>query len=89
MKWSVNWKLILVDYSNGLQRMVWLQTQNNDVYWNEENKVSATDCVKSLGVKIDNKVEIEKQVNTLCSKVTKKINAFLDCTYIFPEIMHH
>ena len=42
----------------------------------EGNKLSATDCVKMLGVEIDNKLKFDKHVKTLCSKVNKKINAF-------------
>ena len=42
----------------------------------EGNKVSATDCVKLLGVEIDNKSKFDKHVKTLCSKVGMKINAF-------------
>ena len=42
----------------------------------EGNKVSATDCVKLLGVQIDNKLKFCKHVKTLCSKVNMKINAF-------------
>ena len=44
----------------------------------EGNKVSATDCVKLLGVEIDSKLKFHKHVKTLCSKVNMKINAFLD-----------
>ena len=52
----------------------------------EGNKVSAADCVKLLGVEIDNKVKFDKHVKTLCSKANMKINAFsrLD-TYISRE----
>ena len=42
----------------------------------EGNKVSATDCAKLLGVEIDNKLKIDKHVQTLFSKVNVKINAF-------------
>ena len=42
----------------------------------EGNKVSTTDCVKLLGVEIDNKLKFVMHVKTLCSKVNKKINAF-------------
>ena len=42
------------------------------------NKVSATDSVKVLGIEIDNKLKSDKHIKTLCSKVNKKINFFLD-----------
>ena len=41
----------------------------------EGNKISATDCVKLLGVEIDNKLKFDKHVKTLCSKANMKINA--------------
>ena len=41
-----------------------------------ENKVSATDHVKLLGLEIDNKLKFSNRVKTLCSKVNKKINTF-------------
>ena len=41
-----------------------------------ENKVSATDHVKLLGLEIDNKLKFINRVKTLCSKVNKKINTF-------------
>ena len=41
-----------------------------------DNKLSATDLVKLLGIEVDNKLKFNKQVKTLYSKVTKKISAF-------------
>ena len=41
-----------------------------------ENKLSATDHVKLLGIEVDNKLKFNKHVETLCSKVKKKISAF-------------
>ena len=41
-----------------------------------DNKLSATDPVKLLGIEVDNKLKFNKHVKTLCSKVTKKISAF-------------
>ena len=38
----------------------------------EENKLSATDNVKLLGIQIDNKLKINNHVKTLYSKVNKK-----------------
>ena len=38
-----------------------------------DNKLSATDHVKLLGIEVDNKLKFNKYVKTLCSKVTKKI----------------
>ena len=35
-----------------------------------DNKLPATDHVKLLGIKIDNKLKFNKQVKTLCSKAT-------------------
>ena len=48
-----------------------------------ENKLSATDHVKLLGIEIDNKSKLSNHVKKLCSKVNKKVSAFsrLD-TYI-------
>ena len=37
-----------------------------------ENKLSATDHVKLLGIEIDNKLKFSNHVKTLCSKVNKK-----------------
>ena len=77
MEYSLIWKLIVVDCLNGLQRMVPKKFQlmflgltrhrrlHSDI---EGNKVSATDCVKLLGVEIDNKLKFDKHVKTLCSK---------------------
>ena len=41
-----------------------------------DNKLSATDHVKLLGIEVDNKLKFSKHVKTLCSKVNKKISAF-------------
>ena len=41
-----------------------------------ENKLSATDNVKLLGIEIDNQLKFSNHVKTLCSKVNKKISAF-------------
>ena len=41
-----------------------------------ENKVSATDHVKLLGIEIDNKLKFSNHVKTLCSKVNRKISAY-------------
>ena len=41
-----------------------------------ENKLSATDYVKLLGIEFDNKLKSSNHVKTLCSKVNKKISAF-------------
>ena len=41
-----------------------------------ENKLSATDNVKLLGIEIDNQLKFSNQAKTLCSKVNKKISAF-------------
>ena len=95
MKYSLIWKLIVVDCLNGLQRMVPKKFQlmflgltrhrrlHSDI---EGNKVSATDCVKLLGVEIDNKLKFDKHVKTLCSKANMNINAFSRLnTYISRE----
>ena len=41
-----------------------------------ENKLSATDNVKLLGIEIGNQLKFSNHVKTLCSKVSKKISAF-------------
>ena len=41
-----------------------------------ENKLSATDHVKLLGIEFGNKLKFSNHVKTLCSKVNKKISAF-------------
>ena len=52
----------------------------------EGNKVSATDCVKLLGVEIDNKLKFDKHVKILCSQANMKVNAFSRLnTYISRE----
>ena len=51
-----------------------------------DNKSSATDHVKLLGIEVDNKLKFNKHVKTLCSKVTKKVSAFSRLnTYISRE----
>ena len=51
-----------------------------------ENKLSATDHVKLLGIEVDNKLKFNKHIKTLCSKVNKKISAFSRLnTYISRE----
>ena len=42
----------------------------------EGNTVSAKNCVKLLGVEIDNKLKFGRHGKTLCSKLNVKINAF-------------
>ena len=42
----------------------------------EENKVPAAGHVKLLGVEIDSKLTFNKHIETLCSKVNKKVSAF-------------
>ena len=89
MKFSSIWKMISADCLNGLQRMEWLQTQQKSQLKFpgpnrqrgprlaiEENKLPATDCVKLLLIKIDNKLMFKNHNNTLCSKVNKKISTF-------------
>ena len=41
-----------------------------------ENKLSATDHVKLLGIEVDNKLKFSNHVETLCPKVNKKLGAF-------------
>ena len=41
-----------------------------------ENKLSATDHVKLLGIEFDNKLKFSNHIKTLSSKVNKKISAF-------------
>ena len=51
-----------------------------------DNKLSATDHVKLLGIEVDDKLKFNKHVKALCSKVTKKISAFSRLnTYISRE----
>ena len=42
----------------------------------EENKIPTAGYVKLLGVEIDSKLTFSKHIETLCSKVNKKVSAF-------------
>ena len=42
----------------------------------EENKVPTAGHVKLLGMEIDSKLTFNKHIETLCSKVNKKVSAF-------------
>ena len=48
-----------------------------------ENKVSAPDNVKQLGIETDNKLKFSNHVETLCSKVNKKSAPVLGLIRIF------
>ena len=69
MEWFANPKKFQLMFL-GLKGQRRLRLNIND------NKSSATDHAKLLGIEVDNKLKFNKHVKTLCSKVTKKISAF-------------
>ena len=42
----------------------------------EGKKLPITDTVKLLGIQIDNKLKLNKNIHGLCSKVNQKVSAF-------------
>ena len=68
----------------------WINTHRRLRLNIEGNKVSAIDCVKLLGVEVDNKLNFDKHVETLCSKTNIKIKAFSELyMHTFPENRHY
>ena len=53
-----------------------------------DNKLSATDHVKLLGIEVANELKFNKHVKMLCSKVDKKSVPFLGLIRIFLENRH-
>ena len=46
-----------------------------------EITISNSKCEKLLGIHVDNKMEFEPNVRTLCEKASQKLNAFATITY--------